>query len=334
VTAPAIDFCFVPDAPIADVVELARLGESLGYRRFWIPDQDFFHDPFVLAAAVAHATDRIGIGIGITTTLARHSAHVARVAASLDELSGRRLTLGLGSGNLDHVVGPMGFSTTAPLRRVRQGIAEVTALLGGEPVPFADGVPPVRLGVPTPRRIPLYLGARGPKMLELAGRTSDGVLVESLFNGDGMPHAVGRVRSGLEAAGRGAPLDVVSWQVVVVSDDPEAELDRFRPWVARLMQVGPPEAMDRISIAPDDRARVVELMDAGRPQEAAAAVSDDTVQCLVLVDTPRRLAERLTGVLERGATSVSVVSSASVEATAANLTRFAKEVVPALPGHG
>ncbi|WP_214366375.1 LLM class flavin-dependent oxidoreductase [Pseudonocardia sp. H11422] len=328
-TGPAFDFCFLPNAPLAEIVDLARLGESLGYRTMWIPDQDFLHDPFVLAAAVAGGTDRIGVGIGITTPLTRHSAHIARVAASLDELSGHRLTLGLGSGNIDHVVRPMGFPAAGPLGRVRDGIAAVTALLRGEPVRFADDAPEVRLGVEVTRQIPLYLGARGPKMLELAGRTADGVLVESLFNGAGMAHAVDCVRSGVEGSGRDTTVDVVSWQVVVVSDDPRSELDRFRSWVARMMQVGPPEAMLRIGVAEENLERVVGLMAAGRAAEAAAAVSDESVQCVVLVDTPARLVERIAAVLDRGARSVSLVSSASAELTAHNLTRFAKEVAPA-----
>lgn len=326
----SFDFCYVPNAPLAETVQLARLGESLGYRTMWIPDQDFLYDPFVLATAVAAVTERLDIGIGITTPLTRHAAHIARGAASVEEVSGQRLRLGLGSGNIEHVVRPMGLASSRTVGRVRDGAAAVAALLTGEPVRFAEDVAEVRLGVKVNRRIPVYIGARGPKMLGLAGEVADGVLAESLFHGEGLEYALGAVRQGTERAGRTSDtIDVVSWQVVAVSDDPRSELDRYRPWVARMMQAGPAEAMLRIGIAAENLEHIVDLMHAGRPEQAAAAVSDDTVRCIVLIGTPAELVEQIAQMRNRGTTSLSLVSSASPEVTAHNLTRFAKEVAPA-----
>jgi 5,10-methylenetetrahydromethanopterin reductase len=323
----SFDFCFIPNAPLAETVRLAQLGESLGYRSMWIPDQDFFYDPFVLATAVAQATERLGIGIGITSPLTRHPAHIARAAATLDEISGQRLRLGLGTGNTENVVRPMGLATTRSVTRVRDGVAAVARLLRGESVRFAEGVPEVALGVKVTRSIPIYVGARGPKMLELAGRSADGVLVESLFNAGGMDFASDAVRLGASAAGRSvADIDIVAWQTVVVTDDRAAEVGRHRAWAARMMQAGPAEAMLRIGVPPDTLERVVGLMNAGRHGEAEAAMSDEVTRCIVLIGTPDELVDRIALLRERGVCSVSLVSSASPDKTASVLTRFAKEV--------
>lgn len=326
----AFDFCYIPTGPLADTVQLAQLGESLGYRTMWIPDQDFLHDPFVLAAAAAAATDRLNIGIGITSPLTRHAAHIARAAASVAEVSGQRLRLGLGSGNINHVVRPMGLPVNRTVARVREGAASVASLLRGEPVRFAEGEEAIRLGTDPTRHIPLYLGARGPKMLALAGELADGVLAESLFHGGGLDYALAAVHRGKEQSGRRHEgFDMVSWQVLAVTDGASAELDRYRPWVARMMQAGPAEAMLRIGIAPGNLEHVVGLMGAGRFEQAAAAVSDETVRCIVLIGTPDELGDRIAHIRDRGACAVSLVSSATTEETARHLNRFAKEVMPA-----
>lgn len=331
-TTPAFDFCYLPTGSIADTVAMAQLGESLGFRTMWIPDQDFLADPFVLATAAAHATERMDIGIGITTPLARHSAHIARAAASVDEVSGQRLRLGMGAGNLAHVVRPMGLPADRPMPRVEQGLTQVMELLAGKSVRFAKDGPEVALDIPVARAIPQYVGTRGPKTLEMAGRMADGVLAESLFSGHGMDDTVDRVRRGRERSDRsGESVDIVAWQVTTVSDDLPAVFDAYRPWVARLIQAGPPEAMRRIGITDDVIAQVGAC---GSPDEAAAAVTDDAVRCLVLVGTPEELVRRITGIAERGATAVSLLSTASPEATATNLTRFAHEVMPAFPMGG
>ena len=328
----AVDFCFVPTGPVSEVVTLASLGEKLGYRCMWIPDQGFCRDPFVIATAVAAATRTLDIGIGITMPLTRHAAHLARVAATLDELSDYRLRLGLGSGNLAHVVRPMGLSVKNSVERVSTGLTQVRSLLRGEPVQFADEpIGPVKLEFVPRRVMPLYVGARGPKMLEMAGAVSDGVLVESLFNAGGMPDAVARVRSGALQTGRDASAcDVVSWQLVVVTDEPERELDQYRPWVARTLQAGPREAMLRVGVNEATYERVTAALAAGCPDDAAREVTDDAVRCLMMIGPAGELIERIGALEALGCTSISVLSTKPLAQTAENLVRFARTVLPAV----
>lgn len=328
-----VDFCYVPGGPSAEVAALAALGERLGFRCMWIPDQGFYRDPFLLAAAAATATTTIDIGIGITMPVTRHPVQIARAAGTLDEMSGGRMRLGLGSGNVEHVVKPMGLPTDNLVGRVRAGVEQVRTLLRGEPVPYADGHPQVRLDFTPARVIPLYVGARGPKMLEMAGAVADGVLMESLFHGGGLAHALESVHRGRQARhATPPPLDAVSWQVLVVTDDPKREIDAYRPWIARILQGGPVEALVRIGVA-EDTVRAVRVAGAaGREQEAIGAVTDDAARCLLLIGTPDEIVERIDDLGARGCTSVSVLSTKGFAETAENLTRIGTTVLPALAG--
>ena len=74
----------------------------------------------------------------------------------------------------------------------------------------------------TPLRpdLPIYLGTRGPKILELAGEVADGVLVESLFNANGLPYVLDHLRLGAARGQRPtSAVDVVAWQLVQITDD-------------------------------------------------------------------------------------------------------------------
>ncbi|WP_281690367.1 LLM class flavin-dependent oxidoreductase [Pseudonocardia thermophila] len=328
-SAPAVDFCYVPGGPVSEVAMLAALGEQLGFRCIWIPDQGFYRDPFLLAGVAAAATSRIDIGIGITMPMTRHPVQIARAAATLDEMSGHRLRLGLGSGNIEHVVKPLGLPTRDTVERVRTGVQEIRALLSGESIRYTDSTHrTVALDFKPERVMPIYIGARGPRMLAMAGEVADGVLMESLFNADGIPHALERVAAGRP---RGAgPLDIVAWQVVVATDDQQREIDVYRPWISRILQGGPVEALVRVGVA-EETVRTVRAAAAdGRTSDAVAAVTDDAVRCLVMVGSEAELVERFIELGSRGCTAISVLSTKGVAETAANLTRIGTSVLPAL----
>src|SRR5450759_3435853 len=84
--------------PIHELIETAKLGESLGYDQLWYTDVRFQRDCFVGLAALATNTQRILLGPGVTDPYSRHPVQTAATIASLDELSNGRALLGLGIG--------------------------------------------------------------------------------------------------------------------------------------------------------------------------------------------------------------------------------------------
>jgi 5,10-methylenetetrahydromethanopterin reductase len=332
------DFCFVPRGPISHTAALAALAEELGFRCMWIPDQGFCRDPFVLYASAADASRRIDLGIGITSPLTRHPAQIARVAGTLDELSGGRLRFGLGSGNIPKLVRPMGMPVERSVGRVRDGLTAVRTLLAGESVSFAapeEATESVRLEFSPRPGIPIYVGARGPKMLTLAGRYADGVLVESLFNADGLPYALDRVGKGADTAGRPLDaIDVVSWQVLVVAEDADPVMDANRPWIAHLLSAGPREALLRVGVDAETIDHVMRATQRGDDEAAVGHVTDAAVRCLMLIGTPDDLIQRIDEIRDRGANTISIVGTGTMDEVAANLLHFAREVMPAFQGEG
>jgi len=320
----SFDFAFIPCGPTEDVVEVARLGEQLGFRGVWIPDQGFHRDPFVVLSAIAERTSTIRIGVGITTPYTRHPVQLARAAGALAELSGGRFRLGLGTGNVSHVVRPMGIEYGRPVSTLRHTVDVVRRLLRGEAVSFDEDERPVRLEFEADPNVPIYFGTRGPRMLELAGEIADGTLADSVFNADALPFVVSRVQTGIEAAGRDrVSFDLVGWQVVLVGEATPHVLDAYRAWTAYSIQAGPAEVMALTGIEP-------EVMDAVLRSKNGAGdlVTDDAVQCLLVAGKPAEVTSRLQTILDRGADSIAILGTGPLENVAANLARIGKTVLP------
>ncbi|HVS65518.1 MAG TPA: LLM class flavin-dependent oxidoreductase [Thermoanaerobaculia bacterium] len=149
--------------------ELAAAAERAGFDQLWVSHDLFLRSAPVLVSAMAAVTRRISLGIGIFNPYTQNPAEIAMTAATLDELTGGRFVLGLGAGAADFLEW-VGIEQHRPLATVAEAMAGIRSLLAGE----RRGERYLRFAA---RRVtPIYLGAMGPRMLELAGREADGVL--------------------------------------------------------------------------------------------------------------------------------------------------------------
>jgi 5,10-methylenetetrahydromethanopterin reductase len=226
------------DLPSARLVQLARLAEDLGLDRVWVNDERFYRDVFVHMTAAAFATRRIGIGCLVTDPFVRHPALTAAAAATVDELSGGRVVLGLGAGMSGFR--EMGIARVRPARAIREAVELIHRLTAGErDVTLAGGL--VRfesghLGFRPSRRVPVWVAGRGPGVLEAAGAVADGVVVGSFASERGIAWALEHVARGARKAGRRLE-DLVrgSWLYTAVSPDGRQARERVRTGVAVAM---------------------------------------------------------------------------------------------------
>lgn len=135
-------------------------------------------DPLTMAAAVASTTERIGISHAVLNNPYRHPAITARAAVTLDEISGGRYTLGIGSGNTPDDYPRFGIAADRRYSRLAESIQVIRALVRGETARL-DGefysVPEGALVLrgPRPGGPPISVSAGKPRMLRLAARYAD-----------------------------------------------------------------------------------------------------------------------------------------------------------------
>ena len=194
---------------IDTLVAYARRAEAGGYERVWMPET-WGRDAVTCCAALASSTSSIGIGTSVLPVYSRSPALLAQTAATLQEWSSGRFRLGIGPSGPAVVEAWHGTSFDRPLRRTRETIDIVRAILSGDPVEYRGECyqllgfrlrcdPPA----PTP---PIDAAGLGPKSVELAGRFADGWHA-IVFTPDGLRTRLADLHRGVSLGDR-APEDV------------------------------------------------------------------------------------------------------------------------------
>lgn len=202
-TVPRFGLLLLPER-LSDLGPLARDAEKAGFDLLGIGDsQSLFAEVYVSLTVAALHTAKLRLGPSVTNPLTRHLVVTARAITSLDELSGGRAFLGIGSG--DSAVYTLGIRP-ARLPALEEAIQTLRALTGGEVILRAGQ----RLQVKgAHRQVPLYLAAEGPKSLRLAGRLANGVIVGGGLTPEVIQLSLDSIRRGAEEGGRDpAALDV------------------------------------------------------------------------------------------------------------------------------
>lgn len=229
-----------PTEPLPQMIKLAKLSEKLGFSHIWIGDSHLiWREAYVNMAATALSTSKVKIGTGVTNPLTRHPSVVASAYATLEELSPRRFIVGIGLG--DSSVETMGLKP-ARLDYFEKTIQQMRSLLAGEEVELETGK--IHLKHPCKKKIPIYIAASGPKMLELSGRIADGIIVLVGVADEYLRQAKERIEAGARAAGRSLrDIDLVLWVPCAVSDKHPAK-DAVKAHVARVVAHPQPYVLD------------------------------------------------------------------------------------------
>jgi alkanesulfonate monooxygenase SsuD/methylene tetrahydromethanopterin reductase-like flavin-dependent oxidoreductase (luciferase family) len=224
-----------PGADLQAGVTLARLAEALDYDSVWVT-HGLGRDSFLVLAAYAAATTRLGLGNGVVPIYPRHPVTMAQAALSLAELSGERFRLGIGVSHRASMETMLGLAILEPLTVMREYVAVLRGALG-EGAAFEGKFYHVHWSLALPSRPappPLYLAALGPKMCELAGEVADGAILwlcPPAYVRDVARPAIerGRRRAGKTLEG----FEIVASVPLAVTDDMAAAQAAFRNELAR-----------------------------------------------------------------------------------------------------
>jgi alkanesulfonate monooxygenase SsuD/methylene tetrahydromethanopterin reductase-like flavin-dependent oxidoreductase (luciferase family) len=310
----AVAFSPLRDASPRDILAWSRRAEDLGWEAVFIPES--YNDSLAYAEAVALGTTRLGVGTAITNVYLRHPTLLAQQAAVVQELSGGRLTLGLGVGHRA-VNEPLGIDMGDPLAHMRRTIAVLRSAWTKGPHQPRPAVPP-RL---------LAAALRAP-MIELAGELADGAIF-NLFPLDRYPRALAALRRGAVRAGRDASaLEVCHFTTCYLSEDRRAALHEAKRMLARYANL---PFYGKMLAASGFAAEVAAIGAAWRARDAAAAeaaVSDAMAEAVTLVGEPARCRERLAAYRAAGATSTIVFPNPVGESRAAAVERALVALAP------
>jgi F420-dependent oxidoreductase-like protein len=295
----------------AQQLELVQEAERLGYDSVWAAEA-YGSDCVTVLAWLAGQTERIRIGSAIMQMPGRSAAMTAMTAATLDQLSGGRMLLGIGSSGPQVSEGWHGVRFGQQLQRTREYVEVVRMALRRERVdyhgetivlPLPDGPgKALKLTIaPVQERIPIYIAAIGPKNTALTAEIADG-WIPTLFSPEHVAEFRPLLEEGFAAAGSGksfADFDIAPTVTAFVTDDRAAARDAMRPYLA--LYVGGMGSRKQnfynrlvARYGYEDAAREIQdLYLDGHKEEAAAALPDELIDAVSLCGPADVVRERL-----------------------------------------
>lgn len=319
--------------PARNALDLMRLAERLDFDTFWVTDSHVIWNESYshLGWLVAQANGRLEYGTMVTNPVSRDPLVVASAFATLQDLSGGRMLCGIGRG--DSAVRVL-KRRPATVKAFEAAASMIRTLTHGDPVDV-DGVT-ARLEWAHGGGVPLYVAAYGPRMLELAGRVGDGVVIECADPAY-IGWALERVRKGARDAGKDpADLHVIASTATFVTDDMAAAREQVRSFgavvgnhvaeVLRNSGEGSMPAEWEAFIA--SRPEYDYLQHVHRDTDQSKYVPDDIVDRLCLIGPAEHCADRLRELARIGVTHVNFY--AQTDDFHAQMELHARATIPAL----
>lgn len=241
-------------------VELARLAaeaERRGFAAVFLAEGR--SDVLAMCSPVAAATSTVTVGTAIANAYLRPPVLTAMTAATLDDVSGGRFVLGLGTANAAYNHGVLGLPEHRPLRMMEEYVGLIRATLAGQPYAgelFRAGDALVLDRPPVRADLPIHLAALRPAMLELAGRIADGVIL-NLMSPNQVAAAVTTVRAAAAEAGRDPSAVTISCVVQTCICDDAAAADAAARGVIERYSRHPSAAKLFAEHDPDEAAKAV-----------------------------------------------------------------------------
>jgi 5,10-methylenetetrahydromethanopterin reductase len=304
--------------PIRYEIEMAKYAEARGFSEIWQADTRLARDCVVMMGAFLAETKRLRIGSGVLPIWTRNPAVIAASWSTMWELGGRvdgqgRVMLGLGAW-WEPIASRVGVERKQPLQAMREHVEAIRQLFTMEEVTYQgefvklDRVKlDVAYGDLSPRDIPLYIGATGPKMLELAGEICEGVVLNYVVSVDYIREAVALVRQGAERAGKS--LEEVDRPELLVcclsDDDPRAAMLEGKKLVAYYLGTEP-HIMKASKVDEDLIKRVQDFVGWPATEEdyrrAAELIPDEVVRNLMAVGTSQECRDKVAEYIGAGVT--------------------------------
>ena len=262
----------IDNPSLADVTALARAAESAGADWLGLPDAFWWRDTWILAAEAARVTQRLAVGPVVTNPYTRHPFVTLAAIATLQDLAGPRVILGVGAGGSE-VGGAAKISRADAPERTAELAGLIRRVTAGQPL---DGTSGRRLEVPlAPTRI--LVGGRGARMLRAAGEVADEALLWAVPRSE-LARTVGLVRQGSARRQTELPDVSITWAPLV--ERGKASRALLRRAAAYAVLNNRAETRERWGVGDDLTSRVRQLLLAGDTDEAERLVPDAVAEDL------------------------------------------------------
>src|SRR5271166_3754524 len=276
-TKIALALSAMPDTPPQTIIDLSKSAEDNGFSGVFMTEAG--NDSLAYCLGVGAHTRTLKLGTAITNIYLRHPVLLANEAAAVQEFTGGRFVLGLGTGHKEMNT-LLGIDMGDPMKKMRETVAALRKSLEGG-----------RTGPKVTRKLPLYLVGVSRPMVRLAGEIADGVIF-NFFPPARVKQALIELAEGASKAGRNPKeIEPAIFCTAFISDDLEAAR---RPARKLLSRYGALRFYGNMLANAGFRTEIEGIRAAGRDEpKAMAAVTDNMIDSALLVGPESRIRDRL-----------------------------------------
>jgi probable F420-dependent oxidoreductase len=289
--------------PMARIPAYARMAQDAGFDTAWT--YEVYRNPFAMLATCALSTSRVGLGTGLAAAFSRSPFEAANAAADVDELSGGRMTMGLGTGVPEFLTAFHSTTYERPVRRLREYVDclhRTWAYLAGDSVAPYQGdfysfkPPPLNawgLREQPRRAVPVLIAAMRPQLLSLCGQIADGWIGYLATPRFMQERVLPGIEKGCQKAGRDiATMDIVADVICTPHPDRDVALHRARLHVGFYAAHPVSDVVAELHGVQDDIAHVRRLL---REKGLAgfAETPDKLVELFAIAGTPEECRQQL-----------------------------------------
>ncbi len=320
---------FVPKEPYWKITYYAVQAERGGFSNLWITDHFNNRNVYVALTTAAIYTNKITLGPGVTNPYMVNPVFTAQAVATLNELAPSRVVLGIGAGDKT-TLASVGVEMYKPLTAIKEAVSIIRKMTSGENVVFKGEIFQIagaKFFFKPKGRIPIYIGAQGPKMLALAGKIGDGVLINACHPKD-VNYAVNCVKEGiLEIGKQFSELDVAAYTSFSIHEDLKKATKAAVPVVAFIVAGSPSQVLERHEIDLRKAEEIREALKANDWSRAFGAVSSVMVEAFSVCGTPHMCIERISQLLKSGISQFVVGSPIGPKVEAA-INLVSEKIIP------
>ncbi|KQC04112.1 MAG: 5,10-methylenetetrahydromethanopterin reductase [Methanoculleus sp. SDB] len=301
---------FVPgNINVKQVVKYCKLAESKDIDFAWITNHYNNRHCYPTLAMIAANTDSLKMGPGIMNTFTDTPAAIASFMCTLNEISDGRAVLGIGPGDLS-TLPKLAIAGAKPVARLKEGVEQIRRLCAGEEIKKTgnmeffdyDGAKLTGVQLPGKKGIPVYIGAQGPKMLELAGAVGEGSLINA-SNPKDFEIAIPIIKAAEAAAGRKGH-DVGAYTAVSIDQNEKKARNAAKIVAAFIAAGSPPPLLQRHGLDLNNVAKIKEALAAFDFRTVGGLVGDKEIEAFTIAGTPDVVQQKCEDLMKSGVTQV------------------------------
>lgn len=279
----------LPNEPINNLLELIKISEDIGFENVWITDHYNNKNVFEILALAAHETSTIHMGSGVSNPFIRNPVTIAQATTTLDEISNGRALLGIGPGD-KATMNTLGIKWNKPLSTVEGAVTLIRDVMDGKEVKNGaklTGTSKVQ------DKIPIYVGAQGPKMLELSGKIADGSLVNASSPKD-FEQAIPLIKKGLSnSTNSKKKFNFAAYTACSVDEDNMVAFNQTKIVVAFIIAGSPEVVLNRHGINIEAAKMIKEYLSNNDFKQAVNAVDEDMVNAFSVWGSPSQINDKI-----------------------------------------